>query len=608
MDFSKLKNIADFYENNIFKKWMSAERMYYWDVSEREEFIDSSWQSNVSSGILKRITKTFNAHLYDNTISFNVTWNNENDNKKAAAVNFILTRAFQVAKTKPIMFEILNDALLLWEGYGRMEYDYGDEKVEFMTPTGKKSYTTKKKNNPKLRYVSPFDVMVDPWASSWEEARYIIERNVVSVDTINQKYQAFFEVNDKDIEKFKWNATYLFEKDYNMQKNKIMYDANWLQDIQDVNAEYTFDKNIYLEVVEVWTDTNLTIYVNWHKMYEDINPYPLKKKPYVQIMFSKENGVARWTWLYDLLKDVETTGNAVLNNYLDNLKLKTIPSFVRVTWPNLDSIDSVLDIAPWSVNNVEDPNALQPLNLGNANPQLLDTFQFLLQEAFMIAWVNEIVMGATLQKVDRSAASTMSRVQWFKTRMLQLFDSINDAMSDVAEMWLAMIIAYNAEWKENQIEAKVFDSTNKKTEFKKIKLEELEWQFDIIFDSLAMKNALKEIALQKQMQLFQVAWQLPTDPNTQKPIFDFTELAKNIVWSMDLSQDVLWNEKDAERIKEEIKKEQVIQWQWNPAWPQSWWVPNTTVDQMEWADRRAEQQAGDNETATDMLQSALNFN
>jgi len=63
------------------------------------------------------------------------------------------------------------------------------------------------------------------------------------------------------------------------------------------------------------------------------------------------------------------------------------------------------------VTLVEDPNVIQPLQLGNANPDLLTTFQFLLNEAFMLAGVNEIVMGATLQKVDRSAASTMSRVQ-----------------------------------------------------------------------------------------------------------------------------------------------------------------------------------------------------
>jgi len=58
--------------------------------------------------------------------------------------------------------------------------------------------------------------------------------------------------------------------------------------------------------------------------------------------------------------------------------------------------------------------------------------------------------------------------------MLPLFDSINDAMSDIAEMWLAMILAYNSDGKTDNLELKIFDDKNKVAEFKKIKLEELE--------------------------------------------------------------------------------------------------------------------------------------
>ena len=613
MKFSDIKKISSFYESNIFDKWISAEKMYYGDVSEREWMIDTNWQSNISCWILQRIVKTFNAHLYDNTINFNVIGNTEKDNQKADAVDFILTWAFQVAGTKPVMFEILNDALLLWEWYGRIEYEYKEDKVDFITPSWKKSYTTRQKNNPTLRYVSPFDIMVDPWATSWKDARYVIERNIVSVDNINEKYKAFFQLDEKQIEDFKWNSTYLFNKDYNLQKNKIIFNAGSISDINDVNSWYTFDKNYYLEIVEVWTDSKLTIYVNGNKVYEDINPYPLKKKPYIQIMFSKENGIARWTWLYQSLKYLETTGNAIINNYLDNLKLKTIPAFVRVVWPNsLDSIDTVLNITPWSVNNVEDPNTIQPLQLGNANPELLNTFQFLLNEAFMIAWVNEIVMGSTLQKVDRSAASTMWRVQWFKTRMLPLFDSINDAMWDIAEMWLAMIIAYNSDWKNNNIEARIFDDKTKKAQFKQIKLEDIEWQFDVIFNSMAMKNALKEVALQKQMQLFQIAWQMPIDPNTKTPIFDFTSLAKDIVNTMDLPTNVIWDKKKSEKIqKQQQLQQQLAQQQTQQQTQQQaqqWPQQNPSVNQMQQADNTATQQAKPNESWTNMLQKALNFN
>lgn len=606
MDFANIQQIASYYESNIYKKWIEWVKMYYQDMTEREQYLTWDWQSNVSCWILNRVVNTFAAHLYDNSIKFNVVWNTEKDNKKAKAVQDVLTWSFQVSNSKQVMYEILNDALLLWEWYWRMEYEYVEDKVEFITPTGKKRYTTRKKNNPKLRYVSPFDIMIDPGATSWKDARYIIERNIVPVNSINEKYWIYFKLTDKQIDKLKNDAVYLFSRDYNLEKNKIIYNSAWVSDINAVNSWYTFDKNYYLEVVEVWTDDKLSIYVNWHKLYDDINPYPLKKKPYIQIVFNKVNGLVRWIWLYNLLSNIELTGNTILNVYLDNLKLKTIPAFVRVVWPNsLDTLDTVLDIEPWKVIPVEDPNAVQPLQLWNADPQLLTSFQFLLQEAFMIAGVNEIVMGSTLQKVDRSAASTISRVQWFKTRMLPLFDSINDAMWDIAEMWLAMIIAYNSDWSKNSLEVRIFDDVSKKTVFKQIKLEDLEWQFDVIFDSMAMKNALKEIALQKQMQLLQLAGQIPVDPNTQEPLFNFKELIKHIIDNMDLSSDVLLDEKKSKKIKQQLLEQQLaMQWQVLP----SQWNNNQDVEQMQKADETTQQQAQPNESWTDMLQKALNFN
>jgi len=75
---------------------------------------------------------------------------------------------------------------------------------------------------------------------------------------------------------------------------------------------------------------------------------------------------------------------------------------------------------------------------------------------------------------------------------------------------------------------------------------------------MAMKNALKEIALQKQMQLLQMASQLPIDPNTKQPLFDFTELAKHIVNTMDLPPNVLYND---EKLKQQMAQNQQMEQQ-----------------------------------------------
>jgi hypothetical protein len=66
----------------------------------------------------------------------------------------------------------------------------------------------------------------------------------------------------------------------------------------------------------------------------------------------------------------------------------------------------------------------------------------------------------------------------------------------------------------------VFDDERKETIFKTIKLEDIEGQFDIIFDTEALKSALRDIALQKKLNFLQVATQLAVDPFTKKPLID----------------------------------------------------------------------------------------
>jgi len=46
-------------------------------------------------------------------------------------------------------------------------------------------------------------------------------------------------------------------------------------------------------------------------------------------------------------------------------------------------------------------------------------------------------------KVDRSATSSAGRIESFKARALNFYDSINQALGRIAELWLGMIVAYN---------------------------------------------------------------------------------------------------------------------------------------------------------------------
>ena len=320
----------------------------------------------------------------------------------------------------------------------------------------------------------------------------------------------------------KWK--YLFDTDWLIAKNDALYNSTVDDYIEDDTL--SFDKNKYFEVVEYWEDNILKVWVNGYKLYEWTNPLPIKKIPFIQLTFLQEPWTPRWTWLAYQLTHIEQMWTGAINAFLDDMKLKTTPVYKRRVWVNpVKWQNNVLDINPWQTIFVEDPNDLMVMELGRLNYDIQNIYQFLLNEAMMIAGVNDIVMWWPLMKVDRSATSTSGRIESFKARTLTFFDSINRNLWYIAEMWLSMIIAYNEWW---EFTYKVFDDEQKQTVFNTIKLEDIAWQFDIIFDTQQLKSAMRDVALQKKLNFLQVASQLAVDPITQQPVVDLKKLIEKI--------------------------------------------------------------------------------
>jgi len=294
---------------------------------------------------------------------------------------------------------------------------------------------------------------------------------------------------------------------------------------------------------------------------------------------------------------LEEVWTAALNAFLDDMKLKATPVYKRRVWLNpLTTQNAEIDIRPGDTILVEDPNDLLVMELGRLNYDIQNLYQFLLSEAMMIAGVNDIVMGWPLMKVDRSATSASGRVEAFKARALTFFDSINRSLWKIAEFWLAMIVAYN---KWTKFVYKVFDENEKRTVFNKINLEDITWQFDIIFDTQALKSALRDIALQKKLNFLQIASQLAVDPITQQPLVNLGKLVQEIWYDMDVP-DVLYKKWEFEKQQQQSQE---------PTQPQQQPTPkNNTVDNIPPQEEWWEPQTDEAQIAKQLLQQALNPN
>jgi hypothetical protein len=120
--YTRIKNIFDYYESNVRDKWIKDYQSYAGDMSQRKQYIDTTWQSNISSGITKKTIKTFFAHIYDNLIKFYVggASESEQDKEQAKLIEEYLIRTYSVSSTKRYLHTQILDALIIGEGYGKV--------------------------------------------------------------------------------------------------------------------------------------------------------------------------------------------------------------------------------------------------------------------------------------------------------------------------------------------------------------------------------------------------------------------------------------------------------------------------------------------------------
>ncbi len=219
------------------------------------------WQANEPSKILARVQDTFWSRIFDNDIKFYVSPASEaeEDINKAKMTEVVLTWAIQVSKLKKKIWMSSRDALLTGEGYGRIKWTQKQEKVEYFSPTGKREYYMRDVRHPDYAYISPFNIFVDPVAPSFDEARYIIYRRILTQQQIEEEYQWLNPKLDWDL--FRQEPQYGLQQDWLLSKIESFY-YNSKTDIAVINDELSFDKSKQFEVIEYWTDDELSVFVN----------------------------------------------------------------------------------------------------------------------------------------------------------------------------------------------------------------------------------------------------------------------------------------------------------------------------------------------------------
>lgn len=591
-----LEIVKNFYSNHLRNKWATAYKNYFMYKLDRAILI-KDFQTNIKSPVVKMYVDAMWTWLYDNVINFRVVGRDREDQKKADDVKAFLEWWFSASNSRMELMSAIKEALICWPWYLKIGFVDREKKIEYKKWTKQISKVTKEQY-PFIRYVPLFNVFIDPTVRTFEESPYVIERNVISIELFKKYYGNYFKNNNqikKVIDYALTNPRYFSAYDYNKIKHAAFWDEREVKKFFEHHLEntnndgWTFDtftqnylsfeqNSKYVEVIEYRSEEKHILLLNGKVFVDEVNPLPLKKKPYVDIEYNKAPWLAFWSWLWVTLEDIQNITDELLNLQMDNTKFQIAPMFQKLKGSDMFSQDANwLLYEPFKVIDVNTPDWMHRLDIWSPEFTWVDMIQFLLQLWEMSEGLNSYSMWYQ-NKVERSATWVSALVQAFKSRLLPLVESMNQALAKIAELWTAIAVVMMDEMVSIRRMTKEW-----KPVFVDITLDDLIGKYDIEFDAQALKSATREIKRDQLLQLLQTAISWWIDPNTQEYFIDMRELRREIIESFEMSQDLVMNSKEVNKEKtksmilqaksqQQVQQAQQMMAPQNPMWQpiQNW--------------------------------------
>ena len=543
----------------------------------------------------------------------------ESNKKKAEDAKWFLEWGFAASSSRQEIMSMLKEWLIAWTGYWEIWFVNHVEKIEYNKWT-KRVTKELKEQYPFVKYVSCFNLFHDPTVSTMENSHFVCVRRLMTKRSFVKRYGRRIDwLKAKMVPAIK-EPRYFSTYDYDKIKHSIFWSEETIWSFMNTQTVNDFDiwrKNYlsinyedqYVEVIEYWESDRWVVLLNGHAIHDWGNPMPIKKIPFCNVSYSTVPWLAYGIWLWTSLNDIQHVWDEILNLTVDNIKLQIAPMFQKMKgWDMFDKkSNNTLNYEPFGVVETNTPNAISRLDLGTPDFSWVQFMQFLMQLWEMSEWMNAYSMWAQ-NKVERSATWVSSLVQASKARLLPMTESLNLALSKIAEMWISLAVTKM----DDTINFRVTWPSGK-VSFKELDVENIIWKYDIEFDAQSLKSASREIKRNQLNTLLQTAVSAGVEPNTQKYIIDIKKLWREIFEAYELPQDMVLSEKEVIKdiTKDQLamaKAQQKVQEQmWPP--PGMPWMP--WQPPVEWWSAPTEEPVPEEEVPTEeqsaVIQQALSY-
>lgn len=478
-------NIIPYFESTFFNRYIEDYKSYLWYTWDRAALIED-WQTNIFFPMVAAIVDTMFSSMYDSKLKFNVSWD------WIEWTDALLNHAFDYKHSgKDALMDTIKECIITGKGYMKPIFvKYKDKKVVNWVDYW---HVIKR---PVLDYVSVFNIFYD-YNTTLQDSTFTIERYILNRKAIIKKYASEVKWKKKDFDSTKYIDTILkkdkperfSEYDVNRVRHIIAYekmtDKNNIstvipsssgsasQDAEETiegrNNFYAIDfaKNKVFEVIEYNDEDGTTVLIDWHLLYQAPRKINTDTSIVTDISFNKIPGTSDATGIATNIGELQGITNSLYNIFLDNLKMQISPMFEQVGWLNqMLGKKNKITYSPYKVIPTNTPWSLRKIDLGIGWFEPINVIQFIEWFAEKRSWVNEYIMWGQ-GKVERIAGWVDLIFNQYKSKLMPLTNTINNAMGYIAKMFLMMYaINYTPEelkslWLEWELElGKFLDERN----------------------------------------------------------------------------------------------------------------------------------------------------
>ena len=466
-----------YFEQTYFSRYVSDYKAYLWYKWDRAKKI-LPWQSNIVIPLIASIVDTMYSSMYDSKMKFNILDHWKDWVQGTKWKDKILNKAFDYNNNwRDAVLSTIKEAIITWKWFIKPYFNSHQEEIIIHWKNYGKTI-----KRPELAYLSVFDVFYD-YNSSIDDSPFFIERHILSKNTILKRYTS--TINQKNPEKAKSYIASVLEKtkkewarysnyDYNRVRNILAYEDLIINSMKNTTVEtwttvwernksentwgsvdgvhswsiehlnnifwVDFESNKVYEVIEYNDDWNWTVLIDWVKLFNK-KVKTITNKIY-DISFNEIPWTSDSTWISSNIWDLNLMINTLQNLFLDGLKMNTSPMYEQVWGLNqmLGNKNKVV-YEPFKIVPTNTAGSLKKIEMGLGWFEPVNAVQFLEGMAEKRVWVNEYIIWGQ-GKVERVSGWVDLIFNQYKSKLMPLTNSVNQAMGRISKAFLIMYATY----------------------------------------------------------------------------------------------------------------------------------------------------------------------